>query len=121
MPLLDHETAIKQYWEEVKNKYPQISFNSFMKICKSPFHYFKKKMASATMPFILIKYFGRIRPYKKGVQEAISAWNYLYRTNQVNEFKYLEEHTRLTQYLEQLKKLDHDAPEAVINRPEIVD
>lgn len=59
MRLLDIDTVIDQYYEIVKNKYPNIDKIEFIKICKNPFHFIANQMARPDMPVILIKYFGK--------------------------------------------------------------
>jgi hypothetical protein len=61
MPLIKHEEAIKQYWEEVKDKYPNISYAQFEIICKSPFKAVKEWIKGGGLPIIMLKYFGKFR------------------------------------------------------------
>lgn len=62
MPNLSHEDAIFQYWEEVKEKYPDLSFIKFKAICKFPFDFIKRCMRDDALPVILIKFLGKIKP-----------------------------------------------------------
>lgn len=74
MPNLDTEKSIKQYWEQVKDKYPNIDFDMFRKICRSPFNFTRQAMALKEMPRITIKYFGKFLIYSETFKKLLK-WN----------------------------------------------
>jgi hypothetical protein len=71
MPSLDNDTLIKQYFEQVKDKYPDIDFARFEKICKSPFYYIKSIMEREDMPTILVKYLGKFRVFSGSIKTLL--------------------------------------------------
>ena len=71
MPTLEHKDAIEQYWELVKSKYPYISFRGFEVVCKAPFEFIKSCMRDDSLPIILIKYLGKIRPIRTKILKQI--------------------------------------------------
>lgn len=71
MPYIDTEKLIKQYWKTVKDKYPNISFLQFEKICKAPFWYFKSQMEKEETPIIHIKYFGKFVVFSQNIRKRI--------------------------------------------------
>lgn len=66
MPLLDNDTVIKLYYEEVKRRFPELSHLTFKEvelICKATFRYVKHHMEDPKMPTIILPTFGRFVVY----------------------------------------------------------
>lgn len=71
MPLLDNERAVKEYYDEVKDRYPDIDFERFRTICRSPFIFFRNLIRDGDLPKILIKHLGKLRVFPAKVKEQI--------------------------------------------------
>lgn len=100
MPHLTQERAIKEYWEKVKDQYPDIDFTTFTKICKHPFEYIKKSIRKDHLPIILIKYLGKFRPFAPMIQRQL---NFLIKKE---DEKNIEKSKYLQYYIEALKEYD---------------
>lgn len=90
MSILEHEDAIKEYYEQVKDKYPNIDFEKFRKICKSPFEFIKKCIRSNDMPKIMIKYIGKFRIFPGRIKKALKS-NDLYLEREIITPEYHQE------------------------------
>lgn len=60
MALYTQDRAIKEYYETIKDQYPDLSFDQISEICKAPFIFFKKCIQSGELPRIYIKYIGKL-------------------------------------------------------------
>jgi hypothetical protein len=76
MPTIDTDKLIKEYWEQVKEKYPNFTFEKFEKVCKAPFWFFKSQIESKDTPIIHIKYLGKFRIYSNNVRSLIERNNH---------------------------------------------
>lgn len=62
MPKLSQEQLIKEFYETIKDQYPQVDLNMCMDICKSPFIFIRKCISgSMVLPDIVVKYLGKFR------------------------------------------------------------
>lgn len=107
MPVIDNDKAIRGYWEEVKEKYPQLSFEKFEEICKAPFEYIKQSVRMDSLPIILIKYLGKLRPYRSTLLRMISAFKIKSKT----EPRYIDKVEFLTKYVKHLNEYDKEDQE----------
>lgn len=72
MPTIDTDKLIKEYWETVKEKYSNFTFEQFETVCKSPFRFFKSRMESDNPPTVIhIKFLGKIRMYPSYVKRLL--------------------------------------------------
>ncbi len=68
------DNLIKDYHTQVKDKFPEISFEQFEKICKAPFYYIKKKMEDVNFPLIHIKFLGKFLVYSGKVKSLLNTF-----------------------------------------------
>lgn len=68
MPTLKHEDAIKEYWLQVKDQYPDIPYHQFEVICKSPFKAVREWIRGGGLPHIMVKYLGKFRVMKGTIE-----------------------------------------------------
>lgn len=76
MPLISTEDLIKGYWDKTKDKfppekYPDMDYDAFERICKTLFHYIRHHMQSNEMPTILVKGWGKFVVLSTQVQNLI--------------------------------------------------
>lgn len=99
MSLLEHEKAIEQYYERVKDKYPDIDFERFRLICRSPFETVKKWMKDGMLPLIMIKHLGKFIPMKGRVVERLKVLDRLLAKNIIDQDDYDNQKQKLENYL----------------------
>lgn len=105
MPLLEHDKAIKDYWNEVKDKYPDIPFSQFEEICKAPWNFVKFTMREGLLATLSFKYFGKFKVFPAKVKTSIKNIERDYNKN----FITLEDYnTKMPLRLEQLSKIQKD-------------
>jgi len=90
MPSIDTDKLIKEYWEQVKEKYPNFTFEQFEKVCKAPFYFFKNCMESEGTPVIHIKYLGKFRLFPKSIRWLIRVNNKRKDRGFITEEEYLK-------------------------------
>lgn len=66
--IITADKLVSDYYNQVKDKYPEISFERFEKICKLPFYYIRKKIGNMSFPLIHIKYLGKFLVYPGKVE-----------------------------------------------------
>lgn len=76
MPSIDTDKLIREYWDLVKEKYPNFTFEKFEKVCKAPFYFFKSQIESKDTPVVHIKYLGKFRIYPKNVRWLMTKIKY---------------------------------------------
>lgn len=112
MPTLDQDRTIKEYWNEVSHKYPDIDFDRFTIICKAPFEFIKKCIREDSFPIIMIKYLGKMRVFPTTVRRAIKCLSH-----PLSGIVNTEKIDRLTTYLKDIKEYDEkykDTPDREI-------
>ena len=71
MALLTHEKAIQEYYNQVKDKYPDVDFIRFRIICRSPFEFIKSVIKSTRMAVIMVKHLGKFIPNPREIRNQI--------------------------------------------------
>lgn len=110
MPMLEHDNAIEEYYNEVKDKYPDIPFEKFKLICRTPWLYIKRCIQSTEMPIIHIKFFGKFRVFSHRVIKSLKACGTSYKNNRITIEEYEARKKFLTGYLKQLEDDKNIAP-----------
>lgn len=64
MLVRDTDDNIKDYYTQVKDKYPNLTLRDFEKICKAPFSFFRKAIESGNFQTIAVKFFGKFAPFR---------------------------------------------------------
>jgi len=111
MPLLSQEDNIKGYWEEVKDQYPNLSFEQFAKICKSPFLHTKEEIRGSKYPVIFIKHLGTFKVYPKTLKDLLWSLGNFWNKKTVTEVDYNDRLAFLTNLKKQV-----DEREKLISR-----
>lgn len=104
MPILEHREAIKQYYDEVKSQYPNLSIEKFAEICDAPFEYIRQCIKSPIMPKILVKGLGKIRVTPAKIRDALKANEYFFNKGIIHEEYYNNRKAFLTDYLTKLEQ-----------------
>jgi hypothetical protein len=61
--MMDSEDLIREYWDSIKEKYPELSYEEVKEICHSPFVFLKDMMQREDLPEVRMKYLGVFRVY----------------------------------------------------------
>ncbi len=98
---IDSNILIKQYYEEVSHKYPELSFEEFKEICKRPFEFTKEQMQSGELPVIRLKYFGTFLVYPKRASFLLKRIMERKRYNKIGIKEFNQKKEMLEKFLEQ--------------------
>lgn len=120
MPLLTQEKAIKEYFEQVKEKYPGIDFERFAEICKTPGNFIKECIRGEGFPRILVKHIGKFRVFKGKIKKQLENEEAFYKRGITTEEYYIDKKNKLTSYLNILTQEDEKANGST-NREETID
>lgn len=113
MPLLEHDKAIRQYWLEVKDKYPDMTYEQFKEICKSPFTAIKMWIRSGIFYKIMIKFLGKFRVSKFKAKEAMASNQRKFDKEEISEEQYLRDKLYLENYMKDLDMSFEDKTDEV--------
>lgn len=94
------DKSIKEYYTIAQAKHPDIPFEHFEKICKSPFYYIKKKMEDMSFPLIHIKYLGKFLVYSGKVKALLNSLNKAKDLGTIAPVEYEQSTIALKNYLE---------------------
>lgn len=107
MPLLDQNRGIKEYYDEIKDIYPQFTLSQISDMCKAMGEFIKFKMREGTLPFFHIKYLGKFIVKKNKVIGKLKIEHLAFHNNKsINEEYYNNNRAFLTEYLKILKEKD---------------
>lgn len=56
---------IREYFREVRHKYPNLTLNDFERVIRSAFLFFRRTIEAGKSQIINIKYFGKFIPFRK--------------------------------------------------------
>lgn len=103
MPLLTQDKAIKEYYEEVKHKYPDVDFERFEAICKAPMNFIKQCIRSGKLPKILVKHLGKFRVFPSKIKDQLKSEERFFQKGITDEAYYNEKKEFYTNYLKALE------------------
>jgi len=112
MPHLETEPLILRYYASIKDKYPQITSEHFMSICKAPFYFIKSQMERPDMPRIFIKFFGKFSVTSANIKEKLNKLEKSYNNKKYNILtpeEYAERKAFFTAKYTQLKAEEEEA------------
>lgn len=113
MPQLDHDQVIRQYWLEVKDKYPDLTYEQFKEICKSPFAAIKVWIKSGFFFRILVKYLGKFKVSGFKAKEAIATNQRRFDKGDISEVQYLTDKKYYEEYLRDVESSFEDTVDEV--------
>lgn len=68
---MPRNNLIIKFFEEIRDKYPHLSFDQINEACLFPYMYFKRRMSDDDIPDIRIKYLGSWQVYSKPILSKI--------------------------------------------------
>lgn len=104
MPLLDNETAIRQYYEQEKHKYPDMPYEQFKEICRSPSNFFKECIKSGRLPRIFVKYLGKFRVFPSRLKDEIRKYKRFFDKGIIDEETFKQDTAWAEYHLNKIKK-----------------
>lgn len=102
--ILTNNDAIEQYWDEVNHKYPEVTKQQFIDMCKAPFAFFKQCMRDITMlPVIMVKHIGKFKIFPGAIEKQIKAEKVFVEKGLMDKETQAKRNKIFTDYLTKLK------------------
>ena len=79
---------VEEFYEEIKNTYPDISLNEFRIICNSPFKFTKEVINRGVLKNIRLQYFGVFEVMPSRVKYSLKTLENNYKTGKITEERY---------------------------------
>lgn len=68
---LENPELMSEYFESIKEKYPDLTLEQVKEICPAPFEFLRKEIESGELPVIRLKYFGTFLVYEKRARSIL--------------------------------------------------
>lgn len=91
---------VEEFYEEIKNTYPDISLNEFRIICNSPFKFTKEVINRGTLKNVRLQYFGIFEVMPSRVKYSLKTLENNYETGKITEERYNKRKEILERYEE---------------------
>ena len=79
---------VEEFYEEIKNTYPDISLNEFRIICNSPFKFIKEVINRGVLKNVRLQYFGVFEVMPSRVKYSLKTLENNYKTGKITEERY---------------------------------
>lgn len=93
------DDLIEQFYNQMEDKH-SLSLEQVTKICKSPFNYFREKMALHELPLIKVKYLGKFMAYRGSILRLLSNLTNKYRLGKMSKESFEDAKNNLHLYLD---------------------
>lgn len=110
MPLLSQAQIIDKYYEQIKEQYPNLSYEDIKAICKSLPAFIRENMQSQEMPIIRVKYMGTFHVHEKTILKRIAKLDARKATGDYDPEFYEARRAQLVDYLERLRNFNETVP-----------
>lgn len=96
---LTADKLIEEFYETIKEQYPDLNYEKIEKICKLPFYYIKSLIESTSFPLIHIKFLGKFLVYPGKVQVLMRLMNRKLKEGKISKEEHQESVSDLQNYL----------------------
>ena len=79
---------VEEFYEEIKNTYPDLSLTEFKLICNSPFKFTKEVINRGTLKNVRLQYFGIFEVMPSRVKYSLKTLENNYETGKITEERY---------------------------------
>ena len=89
---------VEEFYEEIKNTYPDIPLNEFRIICNSPFKFTKEVINRGVLKNVRLQYFGVFEVMPSRVKYSLKTLENNYKTGKITEERYNKRKEILERY-----------------------
>lgn len=107
---LEGRDLMEEYYNQVRDKYPDISFEKFVAVCRAPFLFFRKQMESPDFPLIHVKYFGKFVVWPGNAKKIIDLMGIFLRNGKLTQEQYEDRTKDLKAYIEKYEYENQNPP-----------
>jgi hypothetical protein len=103
---LNHSELIQEYFESIREQYPNLTQHQCNEICSAPFIEVRKGIESGDLPTIRLKFFGTFIAYPKRVKGILKNLENLFKNHRVSPGVYFKKKEQLEKFL---NKVDNES------------
>ena len=89
---------IEEFYEELKEEYPELTLSDFNNICRGPFRFIKEVISSGELKDIRLQYFGIFQVSKSRVKYNKKMLEENYKKGNIPESRYFKKKKILENY-----------------------
>lgn len=101
---LENQELLKEFYERVKDEYPDLSFHQVRACCSTPFEYTKQEIESGDLPTIRLKYFGTFLVYPKRAKSILTKLERQFKEQKITPKHYFAKKAIIDKFLENEKE-----------------
>jgi hypothetical protein len=94
-----HSELIQEYYNSIKEHYPDMSLQECNDICSSPFIQTKKAIESGEFPTIRLKFFGTFVATPKKLKGMLKTYEKMFKEHRITPVKYFKKKEMLEKSL----------------------
>lgn len=93
---------LEEFYNENKERYPELSPEQFKDICYGPWRFLKREMESGELPTIRFKYFGVFQVYKGTAKAMLPTIDHRVKIGSISKEKHKQLKTMIIKYLNKM-------------------
>lgn len=97
---LSNDELIQEFYEKVKDQYPDITVEELKEICHSPWRYMKYTMENGSLDSFRMKYFGIFQVRIKRAEMMLKNLKTRFEANKIDHKEYFRYKEMIEKYLE---------------------
>lgn len=97
--LLNNQDLMSEFYEEIEEDYPDITYEQLKEICFGSWRYVKKEMESGKLPTIRMKYFGVFRVHPSRAKYMLYCNEINLRRGHITEEQYKQYKNMIDEFL----------------------
>ena len=103
---LESRDLIEEYYNTIKDKYPDLTPEDCKEICSAPWKFLKQEIESGELPEIRFKYFGSFQVYKGRAENMLYNLKVKFDNQKITEDYYMKYKVMIENYLKKLNEKD---------------
>jgi hypothetical protein len=103
-----HPDLIEEYYNSIKEQYPDLTLQQCNEVCSAPFIEVRKGIESGNLPTVRLKFFGTFIAYPKRVKGILKNLENLFKNHRVSPGVYFKKKEQLEKFLNKVKNESKD-------------
>ena len=101
---LNNQDLLEEFYQEIKEDFPEVSFEQVKEICFGPWRFLKDEMESGNLSSVRLKYFGTFQVYPGRAKNMLYNLDKRFKANLIDEKQYLHYKEMIQDYLNKIEK-----------------
>lgn len=97
--VISTDKLIQEFYNSIKEEYPELSYERVEKICKMPFYYIRNIIECSSFSILHIKYLGKFLVYPGKVKSYLKTYNTKLKNQIIDAQEYESKTKHLKQFL----------------------